>query len=105
MIDFQRRLSAGEIISPKSFTLMREAHMAEGGGMPSFYGYGIVVDNHPRFGNVYWHNGGSKYFSANLSDFTDQGLVVFTASNSVAFDADSAGSLIAKALLNQDRKQ
>ncbi len=100
MICFRRTLLEGRFISPAAIELVQTPLMREGEGAPSHYGYGMVVEDHPNFGRIYWHNGGNEHFLANWTDYADHGFVVFTASNSPEFDADLAGLMIAETLFD-----
>lgn len=102
IIRFRRKFMAGEIVSHAAVNFAQSPHVREGENAPSHYGYGMVVEDHPWFGRVYWHNGGNEQFLANWTHYADHGWIVFTATNSPAFDADLAGLVIAEALF--DRK-
>lgn len=100
MICFRRTLLDGDIISPAAIELTQTPLVREGEGAPSHYGYGMVVEDHPNFGRIYWHNGGNGQFLANWTHYADHGFIVFTASNSPDFDADMAGLAIAETLFD-----
>ena len=101
MISFQQKFNTGEILSPKSVQLAQSQHIRES-PMDSHYGYGTVVEDHPRFGRLYWHNGSNGKFHANLTTYADKNLIVFTASNTPTFNADKAAELIANTLLKEN---
>ncbi len=98
MIEFRRRLTAGALVSRAAVNLAQTPMVREGEDAPSHYGYGMVVEDHPEFGRIYWHNGGNTEFMANWTDYADRGVIVFTASNSPEFNADLASLTIAEAL-------
>ncbi len=100
MVCFRRAVIDGDIISPAAIQLAQTPMVREGEGAPSHYGYGMVVEDHPNFGRVYWHNGGNGHFLANWTHYADHGFIVFTASNSPDFDADLAGLAIAETLFD-----
>ena len=98
MIRFRGAFVTGKLVSPAAVALAQTPLVREGEGAPSHYGYGMVVEDHPTFGRIYWHNGGNETFLANWTDYADHGIVVFTASRTPDFDADMAGLLIAEKL-------
>lgn len=78
------------LVSPEARTLQQTGYVQEGDGAPSHYGYGVVVEDHPQFGRIYWHNGGSGVFSAHWREYAESGYAVFAASNTARVDADAA---------------
>ena len=102
IIEFRQKYSAGEIVSNAAISLAQAPLVREGENAPSHYGYGMVVEDHPWFGRIYWHNGGNEQFSANWTHYVDAGYIVFTASNTPEFNADLAGLVIAESIF--DRK-
>ena len=100
MIEFRRLFASGTLVSSAAINLAQTPMVLEGEGAQSHYGYGMVVEDHPAFGRIYWHNGGNLEFMANWTDYADRGVVVFTASNTPDFDADLAGLTIAEALFD-----
>ncbi|NOX82089.1 MAG: serine hydrolase [Alphaproteobacteria bacterium] len=97
---FRSKFVRGEIVSPQSVKIIQTAHIREGEGAPSFYGYGLVVQDNPKLGHFYWHNGANMHFTSNWTDHSDKGLVIFTASSSPDIDADTAYLIIISALLD-----
>lgn len=102
IIEFRQHFLAGEIVSNAAISLAQAPLVREGENAPTHYGYGMVVEDHPWFGRVYWHNGGNEQFSANWTHYVDAGYIVFTASNTPEFGADLAGLVIAESIF--DRK-
>ena len=100
MITLRRKIIAGDIVSHTAVELSQLPHQREGENAPGFYGYGMVVEDHPQFGRIYWHNGGNEEFLANWTHYAEHGVIVFTASNSPTFDADLAGLVIAEKLFD-----
>lgn len=98
----RRSFSEGKVVSFAAIDLAQTPHVREGDNAPSHYGYGMVVEDHPWFGRIYWHNGGNEQFLSNWTHYADAGFIVFTASNTPEFDADLAGLVIAEAIF--DRK-
>lgn len=78
-VDFLRALTDGKILTPPSLDRIREPRVAEDDAGTSFYGYGVVVQDLPQLGRVYWHDGGNGVFSAEWSVDADTGDVVFVA--------------------------
>ena len=78
MLVFQRRLLAGEIVSLDSVAAMHTPFVRE---LPAatHYGYGLVVEDHPEFGELYWHNGGNRHFSAHWANYADRHTLMFAA--------------------------
>ena len=98
-IEWRRKFRSGDIVSTAAVDAMQTPHVREGEGAPSFYAYGMVVEDHPNFGRTYWHNGGNPHFLANWSDFEDLGVIVFAASRSKTVNADEAVERIAVAAI------
>jgi len=102
MVAWRIAYDAGDIISPAAVALSHTAFVREGPDAPSFYGYGLVVEDHPNFGRIYWHNGGNPHFSAHWREYADHGFVVFAATNSGAFDSDTVVAAVTGALFDLD---
>ena len=100
MIKLRRLFKAGALVSNAAVNLAQTPMVREGEGAPSHYGYGMVVEDHPSFGRIYWHNGGNEHFLANWTDYADHNVIVFTASNTPDFNADLAGLTLAEALFD-----
>jgi len=101
LIRFLKELNEGEIISLTALELLRTPHVQEGVGTPSHYGYGAVVESHPKYGRVYWHNGGNGTFSSTWAHYLDQQLIIVTASNSQKLNSDKVESMILKEILHR----
>ncbi len=99
MIAFRRAFAARKLHSNAAVNLAQTPMVREGDGAPTFTGYGMVVDDHPQFGRVYWHNGGNPHFISNWSDFADHGLIVFASSDGVDVNGDMAVEAVAAELL------
>jgi CubicO group peptidase (beta-lactamase class C family) len=78
MVEFRSRLLAGEIVSLDSVAALQTPYVQE---LPdsTHYGYGLVVEDHPQLGRIYWHNGGNRAFSSHWADFSDHDLVIVAA--------------------------
>ncbi|WP_428409271.1 serine hydrolase domain-containing protein [Hyphococcus sp.] len=99
MIAFRRAFAARKLHSNAAVNLGQTPMVREGEGAPTFAGYGMVVDDHPQFGRVYWHNGGNPHFISNWSDFADHGVIIFASSDGVEVNGDMAVEAIAAELL------
>ena len=89
LIAWRAAYNAGDLISPDAIAIQQSAYIREGEGAPSQYGYGVVVEDHPQFGRVYWHNGGSGPFSAHWREYADTGYAIYTAVNTRDVDGDT----------------
>ena len=78
MVEFRSRLLAGEIVSLDSVAALQTPYAQELPD-PTHYGYGLVVEDHPELGRIYWHNGGNRAFSSHWADFSDHSLVIVAA--------------------------
>lgn len=98
MIRFRHAMNAGRVLGRNLLEQVHTAHVREDEG-DSFYGYGVVVQDIPGIGRVYWHDGGNDVFSAQWADYVDHEDVVFTAgADSAGGDAFLAMRIIAKHL-------
>ncbi|WP_375202994.1 serine hydrolase domain-containing protein [Hyphococcus sp.] len=104
MIAFRRAFTARRLHSNAAVNLAQTPMVREGEGAPTFTGYGMVVDDHPQFGRVYWHNGGNPHFISNWSDFADHGVIIFASSDGVEMNGDMAVEAIAVELLLTDQE-
>jgi CubicO group peptidase (beta-lactamase class C family) len=91
----------GEFVSTEAVELARQPYVDEGSGH-SFYGYGVVVENHPELGQIYWHNGGNPHFMSHWRDFADHGYVIYVFANQYAISADQAVDVMTGALFDFD---
>ncbi|PHR93387.1 MAG: hypothetical protein COA69_05480 [Robiginitomaculum sp.] len=99
---FRNKLIGGEIVSQENIRLIHTAHIREGEGAPSFYGYGMVVQGHPKLGTFYWHNGGNTVSSANWTDYADNGYLIVAASRAPNLSADHVVMKLTGALFDLD---
>jgi CubicO group peptidase (beta-lactamase class C family) len=90
-IRFRQAFKAGEIVGPELVRDAQRKHIAENEEGMSFYGYGLVVQDFPQLGRIYWHDGGNDIFSAIWFDLIQQGDILLTAAaDSRAGDATDA---------------
>lgn len=90
LVTWRNAMNAGEIVSAAALERQQTGYVREGAGAPSDYGYGVVVEEHPQFGRIVWHNGGNGYQSAYWGEYTDTGYAIFAATNQLTIDADRA---------------
>lgn len=96
MIAFRTALRQGELIAPGLVQAIQQPHIREGNDAPSYYGYGLVVQDVPQVGRFYWHDGGNDVFSAQWADFPERGDILFTAGQDEA--AFTAMTILARYL-------
>ncbi|NSX56298.1 serine hydrolase domain-containing protein [Parasulfitobacter algicola] len=77
-LQFWNAFHQGRLVSPELVNLALTPHVDEGDG-DTFYGYGLVVQNSPIMGTVYWHDGGNDLFSAEWRHIADRNLTFFVA--------------------------
>ena len=68
----------GKIVSPQLVTLALRPHADEGNAR-RYYGYGLVVEQSPEFGKIYWHDGGNEVFSAEWRHLARKKITIFSA--------------------------
>ncbi|MEO1044218.1 MAG: serine hydrolase domain-containing protein [Pseudomonadota bacterium] len=102
MIRLLQSYMGHRLVSPAATELARTPMQREGEKAPTHYGYGMVVEDHPSLGRIYWHNGGNPWFSSNWSYFADHHLLVFTASSGRRPNADDAAMVIARSVIQLD---
>ncbi|WP_407360578.1 serine hydrolase domain-containing protein [Microbacterium sp. LBN7] len=91
-VRFLQELTSGGLLSPASLDRLQQPHIAEDDAGSSFYGYGLVVQDVPDLGRIYWHDGGNDVFSAEWSLYADHGDVIFTAGVDAAPGESAAGA-------------
>ena len=101
MIRWCLAYSRGQIVSPAARDLARTPFQAEDAAGSTHYGYGLVVEDDPELGHIYWHNGGSRRFNAHWRELADLGVVIFVTSNQWDVSADRAVITLCKALVQQ----
>jgi CubicO group peptidase (beta-lactamase class C family) len=88
LVAWRAAYSDDELMSQDAYVLAHTPHQQEGRA-PSYYGYGLVVEDLPQLGRIYWHNGGSRRFSTHWRDFSDQGVVIVALANQHTVSADA----------------
>ncbi|WP_417469001.1 serine hydrolase domain-containing protein [Maricaulis sp.] len=102
MIAWQHAYAGGTLVSPGAHALAFTPHIREGHGAPSFYGYGLVIEDDPQIGRIYWHNGGNQAFNSHWRVLADQGYELFATTNQRGIDTDIAVEALTAALMDQD---
>jgi|GEM_PF-770622 len=100
MLAWRQAWSAGELISPHARDLGQTPFQDEGGG-GSHYGYGLVVEDDPALGRIYWHNGGNPHFNAHWRELADHGLILFVATDQRRLNADRVVDVLTAAWFDQ----
>tara|TARA_R110000868_G_scaffold57591_2_gene177844 strand:+ start:77345 stop:78793 length:1449 start_codon:yes stop_codon:yes gene_type:complete len=93
---------SGTIVSPQARDMAFTPYVSEGEGAPSFYGYGLVVEDDPQIGRIYWHNGGNRSFNSHWRILADQGYALFATTNQRDVSADAAIEALVAALMGQE---
>jgi CubicO group peptidase (beta-lactamase class C family) len=81
-VSFLRFWSAvrqGRVISKPLLQLALTPHVDGRRDEKSFYGYGLMMQDMPPHGRVYWHDGENDHFSSEWRELGTSGLIVFTA--------------------------
>ena len=68
----------GEVVDPALVELALTAHVIEDEDDFS-YGYGIVIEDIPGIGLLYWHDGGNEYFTSEWWHIVSNGRTFFAA--------------------------
>jgi len=102
MLAWQAGYQAGTLVSPQARDLAHAPLVREGDGAPSFYGYGMVVEDDAELGRIYWHNGGNPSFNSHWRVLADQGYELFATTNQRGISADTAIAALVAELMDQD---
>ncbi|WP_417477816.1 serine hydrolase domain-containing protein [Maricaulis sp.] len=102
MLAWQAAYRNGTIVSPQARDLAHAPLVREGDGAPSFYGYGLVVEDDAELGRIYWHNGGNPSFNSHWRVLADQGYELFATTNQRGISADTAIEALVAALMDQE---
>jgi CubicO group peptidase (beta-lactamase class C family) len=96
LVAWRAAYAGAEPLSPGAYALAHQPHQQEGRA-PSHYGYGVVVEDLPDLGRIYWHNGGSRRFSTHWREFPDQGVLIVVLANQRSVSADAMVSALTEA--------
>lgn len=102
MIAWETGYSDGTIVSPAARDMAHTPYRPEGEGARSFYGYGMVVEDDPQIGRIYWHNGGNPAFNSHWRVLADQGYQLFATTNQRGISTDTAIEALVAAVMDQD---
>lgn len=94
MLQFGQHVLAG---GNRALEIMIQPYISEGEGSGTFYGYGIVLEQHPDFGRMIWHNGGNPHFVNHWRMLPEANAVIFTTTN-MASNPDIAAEVLTAAL-------
>jgi CubicO group peptidase (beta-lactamase class C family) len=99
IVELRRAVTGGRLLSDEMTRATQRPYVSEDDGATSAYGFGVVVDELPDAGAVYWHDGGNGVFSAIWWEVPDRGDVFFVASvDSEQGDALAVADLLTEAL-------
>ncbi|QPH53538.1 serine hydrolase domain-containing protein [Pontivivens ytuae] len=76
---FEEAFRGGRIVGDDLVQRALSAHVAEDAEESSFYGYGLVVEEVPELGRVFWHDGGNGAFSAEWAYLEAHNTTLFVA--------------------------
>jgi len=102
LVAWRAAFAGAEPLSPDAYGLVHQPHQQEGPGAPSHYGYGLVVEDLPNLGRIYWHNGGSRRFSTHWRDFSDHGVLIVVLANQRSVSADAMVGALTQAWFADD---
>ncbi|WP_435744772.1 serine hydrolase domain-containing protein [Microbacterium sp. PMB16] len=101
VVEFLHALTSGKLLADSSLARLQKAHIAEDESAESFYGYGLVVQDVPKLGRIYWHDGGNDVFSAEWSLYADHGDIIFVAGADPEGGADESVASAAAGVLRE----
>lgn len=102
--DMVRWLTAyrqGILVSGAALDLAHTPHVDETGEGSSYAGYGLVVEEDPDLGTIYWHNGGSQHFNSHWREFADHDVLIIALSDQRPAPADRMVLALQRALFDQ----
>ena len=79
---------SGRIVSEDAVRIAHQPYQAEDAQGRSHYGYGLVVEDSPALGRIYWHNGGARRFNSHWRSYADQGVTIVVLANQWEVSAD-----------------
>jgi CubicO group peptidase (beta-lactamase class C family) len=100
-IDFYE---TGQLADGALLELTHQPYQREGEDALTFYGYGLVIEEHPRFGRVYWHNGGSRAYNGHWRFYADHRTAIFISSDQWNIDSDAVEQVIASAMFDEETR-
>ena len=79
---------SARIVSADAVAMAHQPYQAEDVQGRSYYGYGMVVEDSPSLGRIYWHNGGARRFSSHWRSYENQGITIVALANQWEVSAD-----------------
>lgn len=89
------------IVSADAYAIAHQPYQAEDPEGRSHYGYGLVVEDSPTLGRIYWHNGGARRFSSHWRTYADQGVTLIALTNQWDVSADQMVFRLSDAYFSQ----
>ncbi|WP_203292121.1 serine hydrolase domain-containing protein [Maricaulis parjimensis] len=105
MLAWIRAYETGALTGQAATERAHQPYEQEGENAPSHYGYGLVVEDLPQLGRVYWHNGGSRAFNGHWRYYADHDVAIFVTSDQWEVDPDSVERALARALLAPSQRK
>src|SRR5215475_9795575 len=98
-----RRASRREMQQPQAVTGWRSPDRLPGAlpGAPSYYGFGLFVDEDPALGRVVSHSGGYPGFGSNMRWHPATGLAVIALGNGTYAPMSGLADLVLRSLLTR----
>jgi CubicO group peptidase (beta-lactamase class C family) len=78
--------------------LTHQPYQREGENATSHYGYGLVVEDAPGWGPLFWHNGGSRVANGHWRYYPRQQVAIVVTSDQWEVSADAMAGSLAKTL-------
>ena len=101
LMDWRLAYQSGRIVSPEAVSAAHRPYQAEDEEGRSYYGYGLVVEDSPTLGRIYWHNGGARRFSSHWRSYAEQGVTIIALANQWEVSADRVVFTLGQAYFNQ----
>ncbi len=76
---FERAFREGRLVGDDLVQQAMSAQVPENAEESSFYGYGLVVEEVPELGRIFWHDGGNGAFSAEWAYLEAHDVTLFVA--------------------------
>lgn len=101
LMDWRLAYQSGRIVPVEAVAAAHQPYQAEDPEGRSYYGYGLVVEDSPTLGRIYWHNGGARRFSSHWRTYADQGVTIVALANQWDVSADRVVFTLSQAFFNQ----
>ena len=96
LLRWQRALTTGQVVSPKSYAQMTTPHELANGETVD-YGFGLSITNHDGLQTI-GHGGGINGFNSMISHYPEADVGIAVISNSEGYRAAQLAKLIARAV-------